>query len=156
MSDVYRWYLGGLLATGRDLRLVLRPHLNSYKRYQPDSWAPTAVVWGLDNRTLGLRLVGHGEATAVESRIPGADANPYLAYAATIAAALHGIEQRARAPGPFEGNGYEASDVPRVPTTLVEAIELCGGRRGARAFGDEVHHHLVNTAEQEWLESNRW
>ncbi len=130
--------------------------MNSYKRYQPDSWAPTAIGWGQDNRTLGLRVVSHGAGYRVESRIPGADANPYLAFAAKIAAGLHGIEHGLDPGDPYEGNGYTADDLPRVPHTLVDAIELLEGSTIAReAFGDEVHGHLVNTAVQEWNEFNK-
>ena len=155
-SDVYRHYLGGLLATGRELAWCAAPYVNSYKRYLPDSWAPTSVAWGYDNRTCGLRLVGHRDSFRIESRIPGADCNPYLAYAATIAAALHGIEQGIEPPPAFEGNAYEADDVDRVPGTLIEAIELFEASEVApAAFGEEVHHHLVNTARQEWLTANR-
>jgi glutamine synthetase len=156
MSDTFRWYLGGLLATAREMSLLLAPTINSYKRFQPGSWAPTAVAWGVDNRTLGFRKVGHGEATRVECRIPGSDANSYLAFAATLAGGLHGIRNKIDPGAPYLGNGYEGDDLPRVPASLVEAIELWRGSEVAReAFGDEVHHHILNMAEQEWLESNR-
>ena len=97
LSDVGRWWLGGLMAGARELSLCFAPYVNSYKRYQPSSWAPTAVAWGMDNRTLGFRVVGQGDGRRVECRIPGADANPYYAFAATIASGLHGIEHRPRA-----------------------------------------------------------
>ena len=147
---------GGLIATGRELAWCYAPYVNSYKRYMPDSWAPTALVWGRDNRTCGLRTVGHGKGFRVESRVPGADCNPYLAFAATIAAGLWGIEHEID-PGPaYEANAYEATDVPRVPATLVEAIELFEGSEMAReAFGEDVHHHLLNTAKQEWASANK-
>jgi len=156
LSDVYRHFLGGLIAGGRELAWCAAPYVNSYKRYLPDSWAPTSLVWGRDNRTCGLRLVGHRDSLRLESRIPGADCNPYLAYAATIAAGLHGIEQAIEPPPAFVGNAYEAEGVPRVPATLVEAIELLESSEIARrSFGDGVHDHLVNTARQEWLVANR-
>jgi glutamine synthetase len=102
-------------------------------------------------------VVSHGTGFRVESRIPGADANPYLAFAATIAAGLHGIEAGLDPGDPYEGNGYEAADLPRVPHTLVDAIELLEGSSVAKAaFGDAVHAHLVNTAVQEWNEFNKW
>ena len=110
MSDVFRWYLGGLLATARELCLLFAPNVNSYKRFRPDSWAPTAIGWGLDNRTLGFRVVGHGHGMRVESRVPGADINPYHAFAATIAGGLHGIEHRIEPP-PASG----ATATPRRP-----------------------------------------
>ena len=156
LSDTARWWLGGLMAGASELALCFAPYVNSYKRFQPASWAPTAVAWGLDNRTLGFRVVGRGEGRRVECRIPGADANPYYAFAATIASGLHGIEQHLEPGDPYVGNGYTADDLPRVPHTLVEAIELFEGSEIARkAFGDEVHHHLLNTAEQEWAYFNQ-
>ncbi|HYI61282.1 MAG TPA: glutamine synthetase family protein [Acidimicrobiales bacterium] len=156
LSPTVRHWLGGLLAASRELTWLFAPTVNSYKRFQPDSWAPTAIAWGDDNRTCGLRVVGHGAHRRVESRIPGADVNPYLAYAGVIAAGLHGLEHEID-PGPaFQGNAYEATDVERIPSTLVEAIDLWEGSAIARAaFGDDVHHHLLNTARQEWLAANR-
>ena len=156
MSEPFRHYLGGLLAASRELAWMSAPYVNSYKRYQPDSWAPTAIVWGHDNRTCGLRLVGHGPSFRVESRIPGADCNPYLAFAATIAAGLYGIEHRIE-PGPeFHGNAYEAAGVARVPWNLVDAIdEFERSELAAKAFGDDVHSHLLNTARQEWVRFNQ-
>ena len=155
MSDAFRHYLGGLVSYSRELAWCFAPYVNSYKRYMPGSWAPTAVVWGRDNRTCGLRLVGHGAGLRVESRIPGADCNPYLAIAATIAAGLAGVEGSLD-PGPeFVGNAYEASDVARIPSTLVEAIGLLeGSELAVKAFGADVHYHLVNTAKQEWAMFN--
>jgi glutamine synthetase len=151
LSDVGRWWLGGLMAGARELSLCFAPYVNSYKRYQPSSWAPTAVAWGMDNRTLGFRVVGHGDGRRVECRIPGADANPYYAFAATIASGLHGIEHHLEPGDPYVGNGYTAADLPRVPHTLVDAIDLFEASELARkAFGDDVHAHLLNTAKQEW------
>jgi glutamine synthetase len=156
LSQTYRWFLGGMLATARELAWLSAPYVNSYKRYQPDSWAPTAIVWGHDNRTCGLRMVGRGPALRVESRLPGADANPYLAFAATIAGGLHGVEHHIEPPPPFQTNAYTATEVERVPSTLVEAIEaLEGSTMAIAAFGEEVHAHLVNTARQEWAAFNR-
>jgi len=156
MSDVFRGWLGGQMAATRELSWCFAPFVNSYRRYQPDSWAPTAIGWGKDNRTLGLRVVSHGPGYRVESRIPGADANPYLAIAAKVAAGLHGIEHGLDPGDPYEGNGYVGEDLLRVPHTLVDAIELLEGSTIAReAFGDEVHKHLVNTAVQEWNEFNK-
>jgi glutamine synthetase len=156
MSDLFRWYLGGLMATARPLAWMFAHYVNSYKRYQPDSWAPTAVAWGLDNRTCGFRKVGHGQGTRVESRIPGGDTNTYLAFAATIAGGLHGITNKIEPPEPYMGNGYTATDVERVPWNLVEAIELLEASDVAKeAFGEEVHYHLLNTAKQEWAYFNK-
>jgi glutamine synthetase len=156
MSDVFRWYLGGQLVTARDFALLYAPNVNSYKRYQPASWAPTAIGWDVDNRTLGFRVVGHGPAMRVECRLPGADANAYHAFAATIAAGLHGIEQRIEPPHPYRGNGYSADGLPRIPSTFPEAIELWRGSEVARdCFGDDVHHHVLRHAEHEWEAFNR-
>ncbi len=152
MSPVFRGWLGGQLAHARELSWLSAPTVNSYKRYQPESWAPTAIAWGRDNRTCGFRVVGHeGASFRVENRIPGADCNPYLAFAATIAAGLAGIEAGLD-PGPvFEGNAYEATEVDRVPWHIVDAIaELEHSTVAPAAFGPEVHAHLVNTAKQEW------
>jgi glutamine synthetase len=154
-STVFRHFLGGLLASARELAWCFAPYVNSYKRYQPDSWAPTAVAYGYDNRTCGFRLVGNEPAFRVESRIPGADVNPYISYAALLAAGLHGIEQQIEPPDALEGNGYTA-DVEHLPSTLPEAIALFADSEVARAaFGPDVHHHLLNTAEQEWRAFNR-
>jgi glutamine synthetase len=156
MSETFRYYLGGLMDTAREMAWMFAPYVNSYKRYQPDSWAPTAVVWAHDNRTCGFRLVGHRKSFRSECRIPGADANPYLAFAATIAGGLHGIENKLAAPEEYRGNAYEAADVPRVPWNIVEAIDLFEESKVAReSFGDEVHYHLVHTAKQEWARFNQ-
>jgi len=144
------------MAGAREMAWCYAPYVNSYKRYQPGSWAPTAVAWGLDNRTLGFRIVGHGRNRRVECRIPGADANPYYAFAATIACGLHGIEHRIEPGDPFVGNGYTADDLPRVPHTLVDSIDLFETSEIARkAFGDSVHRHLLNTARHEWNAFNK-
>ncbi|MCO5318548.1 MAG: glutamine synthetase family protein [Microthrixaceae bacterium] len=154
-SEVFRWFLGGLLATAAELSLCFAPFVNSYKRYQPGSWAPTAIGWDTDNRTLGFRVVGHGQAMRVESRVPGSDCNPYVAEAAMLAGGLHGIQNRIEPPEPTKGNGYE-SDLPRIPSTLVEAIELFDGSEVARsAFGEEAHFHLLHMAREEWAAFNR-
>jgi glutamine synthetase len=150
MSDTYRWYLGGLMTTAREMAWMYAPFVNSYKRYQLGSWAPTAIVWSRDNRTCGFRTVGEHRGARVECRLPGADANPYLAFAATIASGLWGIKNKVEPPDMFSGNAYEAKDVPRVPTSLHEAIEVFRDSTVAReAFGDFVFEHLLNTAEQE-------
>ncbi len=152
MSETFRSYLGGLMATAREMAWMFAPFVNSYKRYQLGSWAPTAIVWSHDNRTCGFRVVGEHKGNRVESRLPGADVNPYLGYAATIAGGLHGIKNKIEAPEMFEGNAYEAEGVPRVPTSLHEAIDVFERSEVAReAFGDFVFEHLVNTARQEQI-----
>ncbi len=155
MSDTFRWYLGGLLATAADFALCWAPFVNSYKRFQPGSWAPTAIGWDTDNRTLGFRVVGHGQGLRVESRIPGADCNPYIALAATVAGGLYGIENRIEPPEPTPGNGYTA-DLPRIPDTLAEAMGLFERSEIAKAaFGEDVHFHLLHMARQDWRAFNR-
>jgi glutamine synthetase len=155
MSDLFRWYLGGLLATTAEFSLLYAPTINSYRRFLPDSWAPTAIGWDVDNRTLGFRIVGRGQGMRVESRVPGADANTYHAFAATLAGGLHGIANRIEPPAPFHGNGYAAPDLPRVPSSFVEAIDLWEASDVARqCFGDDVHHHVANYARREWSAFN--
>lgn len=155
MSDTFRWWLGGLLATAAEFSLLWAPTINSYKRFQLGSWAPTAIGWGIDNRTLGYRKVGHGAGTRVECRIPGSDANSYLAFAGMIAGGLHGITNRIEPPEPYRGNAYEATDLPRIPWNIADAIALWEGSEVARhAFGDDVHHHILNMARQEWIAFN--
>jgi glutamine synthetase len=149
-SDVFRGWLGGLTATAREMAWMFAPFVNSYKRYQLGSWAPTAIAWGHDNRTCGFRIVGEHAGHRVECRIPGADANPYLAFAATIAGGLHGIQDGVEPPELFHGNAYEATDIPRVPSSLHEAIDAFRDSKVAReAFGDPVYEHLLNCAVQE-------
>jgi glutamine synthetase len=150
VSDTFRWYLGGLMAHARELSLFAAPYINSYKRYQAGSFAPTGIAWAHDNRTAGFRIVGHGNSLRVECRIPGADANPYLAFAATLAAGLDGIENRIEPPPAFGGDVYAAHEVPRVPTSLSEAIrEFEQSDVVRRAFGDEVVEHYLHFARTE-------
>ena len=152
MSETFEHYLAGLLASSRDLAWMFAPYVNSFKRYQMGSWAPTAIVWSGDNRTCGYRLVGHEKGYRVENRMPGADANPYLAFAATIAAGLYGIEHKLELPPRFEGNAYAAEDVPRVPYSLHEAIlEMEKSEAAREMFGDFVFEHLLNAAKQEQI-----
>lgn len=149
MSDVMRHFLAGQLVALREFFLLYAPHINSYKRFQPGSFAPTAVAWGHDNRTCALRVVGHGRSLRFENRLPGGDVNPYLAVAGLVAAGLHGIEQRLELPEPCPGNAYTA-DFAHVPTTLREAAELWENSTLAKAaFGDEVVAHYRNMARVE-------
>ncbi|HET7555658.1 MAG TPA: glutamine synthetase family protein [Gaiellaceae bacterium] len=143
-SEVFRRYLAGWIACLRELALFLAPTINSYKRYTAGSWAPTSLAWGHDNRTCGFRIVGHGRSQRVETRIPGGDVNPYLAFAALLAAGLYGIEQELDLPEPLEGNAYE-SDAERFPHALREAIAaLEHGTMARAALGDEVVDHYLN------------
>ncbi len=148
-SPVFRQYLAGQVASAAELAVFLAPNVNSYKRYTAGSWAPTTLAWGYDNRTCGFRVVGHGNGLRVESRIPGADANPYLAFAALLAAGLDGIERQLEPPPAFTGNAYE-SDVRRFPHSLHEAISaLETGTLARAAFGDDVVDHYLNYARTE-------
>ncbi|HUK45811.1 MAG TPA: glutamine synthetase family protein [Gaiellaceae bacterium] len=143
-SEVFGGFLAGWIACARELALFLAPNVNSYKRYAAGSWAPTTLAWGHDNRTCGFRIVGHGSSHRVETRLPGGDVNPYLAFAALIAAGLHGIERGLELPAPLEGNAY-GSDAERFPSTLREAIAALESGTVARdAFGDEVVDHYLN------------
>jgi glutamine synthetase len=145
----FEGWLAGQIACLKELAIFLAPNVNSYKRYAAGSWAPTTLAWGRDNRTCGFRIVGQGPALRTETRIPGADANPYLAFAAVIAAGLHGIEQSLELPAALEGNAYE-SDAERFPHTLREAIDALETGTVARgAFGDEVVDHYLNYARTE-------
>src|SRR3954453_6156881 len=143
-SEVFRQFLAGWIACTRELALFLAPNINSYKRYAARSWAPTTLAWGHDNRTCGFRIVGHGRGQRVETRIPGGDVNPYLAFAALIAAGLHGIENGLELAPALEGNAYE-SDAERFPSTLREAIDALEHATMAReALGDGVVEHYLN------------
>jgi glutamine synthetase len=156
MSSTFRHAVGGMLAHARALAFLFAPNVNSYKRYVEDTFAPTRIAWAYDNRTVGFRVVGHGAGLRIECRIPGGDANPYLVYAGLIAAALDGIEHQTD-PGPlFEGNGYLAEDLPRVPYTLGEALDAFAESDFVRnAFGDEVVEHLLHFGRAELSAYNR-
>jgi glutamine synthetase len=150
MSATMRHFLGGLMRATPELAFFIAPFVNSYKRFALGSWAPVHVVWGRDNRTCGLRVVGSGSALRVENRFPGGDANPYLAYAAAIGAGLWGIEHAVEPPAEYRGNGYTASDQPRIPPTLHEAIRLLEASSIARdVLGEDVVEHYLNTARVE-------
>ena len=149
-SDLFCWFLGGLMAHAREVSLFFAPNVNSYKRYRAGSFAPTGIAWSYDNRTAGFRIVGHGNGLRVECRIPGADANPYLAFAATLAAGLDGIERRIEPPPAFSGDVYAARDLPRVPRSLNKAIgEFERSDFVRRAFGDKVVEHYLHFARTE-------
>ncbi|MFI1652221.1 glutamine synthetase family protein [Streptomyces avidinii] len=149
MSPVMRHFLAGQLAALRDFSLLYAPNINSYKRFRPGSFAPTAVAWGVDNRTCALRVVGHGRSMRFENRLPGGDVNPYLAVAGLVAAGLYGIEHRLELPEACGGNAY-TSDYAHVPATLREAAELWENSEIAKAaFGPEVVAHYRNMARVE-------
>lgn len=149
-TKLFHHYLAGQMTLARELSYFYAPTVNSYKRYQSLTFAPTRIAWAWDNRTCGFRAVGEGSSLRIENRIPGADVNPYLAFAATIAAGLHGIENELEPPKEFKGNAYESKDVESVPKTLTEAIaELEGSRVAREAFGEEVCKHYLHTARAE-------
>ncbi len=150
LSEIGQQVLAGLLATMRDFSLLFAPNVNSYKRYQPGSFAPTALRWGVDNRTCALRLAGHGPGMRVENRVPGGDVNPYLAIAALVAGAVYGIEHGLSLQDEFVGNAYEDRDAPRVPGSLREAQQLwLDSEVASAAFGAEVVAHYANMAQVE-------
>jgi glutamine synthetase len=148
-SPVFQHFLAGQVAYSRELSLFLAPNINSYKRFVEGSFAPTALLWGLDNRTCAFRVVGHGSSIRVECRIPGGDVNQYLAVSALVAAGLRGVEEELPLAPAFVGNAYVA-DAPRVPTNLREAVALFDASEVARdAFGDEVVDHYVHAGHVE-------
>jgi glutamine synthetase len=148
-SDVFKRYLAGQIACLKELAIFVAPTVNSYKRFAAESWAPTTLAWGHDNRTCGFRIVGHDAGLRAETRIPGGDVNPYLAFAALLAAGLHGVENELELPPALEGNAY-ASDAERFPSSLREAIAaLEEGSTARGAFGDEVVDHYLNYARTE-------
>jgi glutamine synthetase len=148
-TPLFRRFLAGQIACAKELAIFFAPTINSYKRYAPGTWAPTTLAWGHDNRTCGFRIVGHGQSLRVETRIPGGDVNPYLAFAAIIAAGLHGVESELRLPRPLEGNAYD-SDADRFPSSMRQAIRaLEEGTVARAAFGDQVVDHYLTYARTE-------
>jgi glutamine synthetase len=150
LSGLGQQVVAGLLATMREFSVLFAPNVNSYKRYQPGSFAPTALRWGVDNRTCALRMAGHGQGMRVENRVPGGDVNPYLAIAALVAGALHGIESGLTLEPELRGNAYADESAPRVPATLRDALGLWETSAvGTAAFGEEVVAHYANNARVE-------
>ena len=149
MSEIGRQFIAGQIAHLRELSILFAPNINSYKRYVPGSFAPTAIRWGRDNRTCALRLVGHGAGLRLENRVPGGDVNPYLAVAGIIAAGLDGIKNKLKLEPAFTGNAYE-SDSSRVPASMPEALELWEKSDWVKqTFGAEVQAHYANMARVE-------
>lgn len=141
-SAEFGGFVAGLLRRLPDLTALLAPTVNSYKRFEHGSWAPTRLAWSRDNRTAALRVVGHGPSLRVECRIPGADCNPYLAYAGLLAAGVEGIEEGLAMPEAFVGDMYQADHLRSVPATLREAANLFGASEfAAAALGEAVHQH---------------
>jgi glutamine synthetase len=156
LSAPFAHFLAGQIALVREMTLFLAPCINSYKRFQSGSFAPTKAVWSRDNRTAAFRVLGKGRSLRAECRVPGADVNPYLAYAALIAAGLHGMEQRLQLDPPAEGNAYLVEGLPEIPRTLREATAALDGSTVLRAaFGDAVIDHYVRAAAWEQSEFDR-
>ncbi len=150
MSERFGAFVAGQLHHASDISLMFAPTVNSYKRFQPDQFAGTAIALGNDNRSCAFRLVGSGPSFRVENRIPGADVNPYYAYAATIAAGLDGVDREMSAPDIFDGNAWTGADITTVPTALHRSLNLFAESKMARtAFGDEVFEHLLASAQSE-------
>jgi glutamine synthetase len=144
-TDTFRYFLGGWMAHVPELMAFFAPTVNSYKRYQNASWAPVRIAWSHDNRTAGFRVVGEGPSLRIECRMPGADCNPYLAYAAALAAGIDGIRNKTEPPAPFQGDVYQAETLPRVPHTLREAADLFADSDFVRqAFGADVREHYAH------------
>ena len=149
LSEVGKQFIAGQLKHLRELSLLFAPNINSYKRFVPGSFAPTAIRWGRDNRTCALRLVGHGQSLRLENRVPGGDVNPYLAVSAIIAAGLDGIKNKLKLEAAFDGNAYD-SDSPRVPATMLEAQTLWASSAWIKeVFGAQVQAHYANMAQVE-------
>ena len=141
-SNLFRWFLGGWMAHVHDFMVCYAPTINSYKRYVDGSWAPTRIAWSRDNRTAGFRVVGSGPSLRIECRIPGADCNPYLVYAASIASGLAGIDNKIEPPPAFDGDVYQAQHLPRVAHTLAEAVtSFADSEIVLDAFGPDVVQH---------------
>ncbi|MEO8456564.1 MAG: glutamine synthetase family protein [Chloroflexota bacterium] len=149
-SDEFRWFLGGWMSHAPEVMPFFAPTINSYKRYMPGSWAPTGIAWSYDNRTAGFRVVGEGSSLRIECRIPGADCNPYLAYAGVLAAGLDGIRNKIEPPPVFVGDVYQADNLPRVPSTLREATaNFTSSDFVRRAIGADVQEHYTHHFQEE-------
>jgi glutamine synthetase len=150
MSPLMCHFLAGVLTYTRDFSLFFAPHINSYKRFAVESWAPVNTVWSYDNRSSGYRIVGDKQGLRMETRIPGADVNPYLAYTALIAAGLHGIEQKLQLTQEYKGNAYYGQQVPRIPRSLYEAMETWNNSEVVKKLlGESVAKHYYHTANME-------
>ena len=156
MSDLMKSYMAGLLKYAPDYTYFMAPYINSYKRFMKGTFAPTRIIWSVDNRTAGYRLCGDGsKAIRVECRIPGSDMNPYLAMAGMLAAGIAGIEEGLSLQEPTKGDVYQG-DTGMIPGNLVAAREALKGSDMLRAaMGDEVVDHYTRAAEVEIEEFER-
>ncbi|PJF41718.1 MAG: glutamine synthetase [Chloroflexi bacterium] len=156
VSQEFLWFLGGWLRYVPELMPFFAPTVNSYKRYQPGTFAPTGIAWSYDNRTAGFRVVGHGKSLRIETRIPGADVNPYLAYAALLAAGLAGIREQIEPSPIFKGDVYAAEGLPQIPVTLPQSIAaLVSSSIAVDAFGQDVVAHYLHFFNTEQALYNR-
>ena len=152
MSNIFKSYVAGQIKFLSDISIFLAPNINSYKRFQDGSFAPTKSVWGIDNRTAGFRLAGHGSSIRIECRVPGADVNPYLSFAALVAAGLYGIENKLKLEEPYSGNIYQKK-VREIPKTLSEAINIAKKSKLLKnIFEADVLEHYIHAAEWEQKE----
>jgi glutamine synthetase len=144
-SDLFRWFLGGWIAHTPEFMPFYAPTVNSYKRYRSSSWAPTRLAWSYDNRTASFRVLGKGPSLRIECRIPGADCNPYLCFAAALASGLDGIAQKIEPPAAFAGDVYTTKALPTIPPTLREATALFESSPFVReALGPQVAEHYAH------------
>ena len=157
MSEMMRHYVAGQLLYAAEITMLLAPNINSYKRFQSGTFAPTKIMWSMDNRTAGFRLVGENSAAIrTECRIGGADLNPYLAFAGLIAAGLAGIENELNLDDAYQGDAYADDGLAEIPKTLREATELADGSEFLRAaLGNDVVDHYVHAAKWEQNEYDR-
>ena len=156
MSKIFKSYVAGQILFLRDLSIFLAPNVNSYKRFQEGSFAPTTAAWGLDNRTAGFRLAGNGNSIRIECRVPGADVNPYLAFSSLILAGLYGIENNLKLEDPLKGNIYQNKKAKIVPGTLREAIEIAKkSKLLPKIFLPDVLEHYIHSAQWEQSEYDK-
>jgi glutamine synthetase len=149
-SPAFRWFLGGWMTFLPEIMVFYAPTINSYKRYQSASWAPTRIVWSYDNRTAGFRIVGSGQSLRIECRIPGADCNPYLAFAASLASGLRGIKDNIEPPPVYNGDIYTAKHLPLVPLTLKDALDKFKKSSFVKeSFGVNVREHYAHFYQKE-------
>jgi glutamine synthetase len=157
MTPLMRSWVAGQMKYAKEYTYFLAPYINSYKRFQVGTFAPTKIIWSDDNRTAGFRLCGAGtKAIRIECRIGGADLNPYLAFAALIASGLAGIDEKLELPKPFEGDAYAGAKLTEIPKTLREAMEHLEKSKMLReALGGEAIEHYLHTARWEQFEYDR-
>ena len=157
MSTLMQHYLAGQLAYASETTVFLAPYINSYKRFAPGTFAPTRIVWSVDNRTAGFRIVAVDSPNVrIECRVGGSDMNPYLAMASQLAAGIAGIEQSLPLPEAYSGDAYAAGDTPQIPANLRDATAALNDSAMLRqGMGDDVVDHYVRAARWEQEEFDR-